>query len=122
VDYSIVGHKCFPDMDHEEFISMMSSPDFLGDKLVCTQHLMGAAKYEYVSDTEVIGYHQIRAAHQRYADLDLATVDHKGHGHSLVRHHYKKIDGVWKLAGVCPRVYWNEFNFEKIFPRLSALH
>jgi scytalone dehydratase len=83
---------------------------------------MGAAKYEYVSDTEVIGYHQIRAAHQRYADLDLATVDHKGHGHSLVRHHYKKIDGVWKLAGVCPRVYWNEFNFEKIFPRLSALH
>lgn len=109
-------------MPREAFIEMMSSTAFVGNLLVRTQHLMGASRYEWVSDTEVIGNHQIRAAHQRYTDLSLTEVEYKGHGHSMVRHWYKKESGVWKLAGVCPRVYWNEHDFEKIFPQLSADH
>lgn len=122
VDYTIVGHGCFPEMPAEEFVEMMSSPKFLGDPLVHTQHLMGAAKYEKLSETEVIGHHQIRAAHQRYTSKHQIIVEERGHGHSYVKHWYKKIDGCWRLAGVCPRVYWNEHNFDKIFPLLSAAH
>jgi scytalone dehydratase len=109
-------------MPAEEFINMMSSHKFLGDPLVRTQHLMGAAKYEQLSETEIMGHHQIRAAHQRYKSHDPTTVEHRGHGHSYVKHLYRKIDGSWKLAGVCPKVYWNEHNFDKIFPQLSATH
>ncbi|MCJ1478061.1 hypothetical protein MMC13_006736 [Lambiella insularis] len=122
VDYSIVGHSKIEDMPAEEFVSMMSSPKFLGDPLVRTQHLMGASKYERVSDSEIIGHHQIRAAHQRYTGPDRLTVENRGHGHSFIMHWYRKVDGVWKLAGLCPKVYWNEHNFEKIFVQLSAEH
>ncbi|KAJ9376754.1 hypothetical protein DTO063F5_8656 [Paecilomyces variotii] len=122
VDYSIIGHDCIPEMPAEEFVEMIRSPKLLGDPLVRTQHLMGAAKYERVSETEIVGHHQIRAAHQRYANLDHTVVEEKGHGHACVKHWYKKIDGRWKLAGVCPRVYWNEHNFDKIFPQLSVEH
>lgn len=122
VDYSIVGHSKIEDMPAAEFVSMMSSPKFLGDPLVRTQHLMGASKYERVSENEIIGHHQIRAAHQRYTGPDRLTVENRGHGHSFIMHWYRKVDGVWKLAGLCPRVYWNEHNFEKIFVQLSAEH
>lgn len=72
VDYSIIGHQCFPHMKPEEFISMMSSPKLLGDPLVHTQHLLGAAKYEWVSETEIVAVYHIRAAPQHYTNLDLA--------------------------------------------------
>lgn len=122
VDYSIIGHQCFPHMESEEFVSMMSSPDLLGDPLVRTQHLLGAARYESVSETEIVAVHQIRAAHQRYADLGLTSVAHRGHCYGSVKHWYRKIDGVWKLDGVRPEIYWNEHDFDKIFPRPSAAH
>lgn len=98
----------------------MSAPGFLGDPLVRTQHLIGASRYEWISKTELVGNHQIRAAHVRYNDLDRSKVDYRGHGHSMVRHWYKKESGVWKLAGVCPQVYWNEYDFDKIFPQLHV--
>ena len=82
--------------------------------------MIGASKYEKVSDNEVIGHYQIRAAHQRYTGADMLTVENKGHGHSFIRHWYKKIGGTWKLAGLCPEVYWNEHDFDKIFIDLSA--
>ncbi|KAJ5884714.1 Scytalone dehydratase and Cyanocinnoline inhibitor [Penicillium taxi] len=122
IDYSIVGHQCFPEMPQDEFVAMMSAPTFLGDPLVRTQHLMGATRYEVISDTEIVGHHQIRAAHQRYKDLDSKEVEYRGHGHSKVKHWYRKEGGVWKLSGVCPQVYWNEYDFDKIFPQLSAAH
>jgi scytalone dehydratase len=121
IDYSIVGHERIDDVPSEEFISMMSSPAFLGDPLIRTQHLMGAHKFERLSETEVIGHHQIRAAHQRYCP-DGKTVENRGHGHSFVNHWYRKVDGVWKLSGLRPKVYWNEHNFEKIFVQLKAEH
>ncbi|MCJ1399070.1 hypothetical protein MMC11_002272 [Xylographa trunciseda] len=122
VDYSIVGHSRIEDMPMSDFVDMVSSPKFLGDPLVRTQHLMGASKYERVSETEVIGHHQIRAAHQRYTGPDRLTVENRGHGHSFIKHWYRKVDGVWKLAGLRPEVYWNEHNFEKIFVQLNAEH
>ncbi|BDD61104.1 hypothetical protein MAP00_006176 [Monascus purpureus] len=120
VDYSIIGHQCFPHMKSEEFISMMSSPNLLGDPLVHTQHLLGAAKYEWVSETEIVAVYQIRAAHQRYANPDLTSVTRRGHGYGTVKHWYGKIDGVWKLAGVRPELYWTEHDFSKIFSQPSA--
>ncbi|MCJ1434978.1 hypothetical protein MMC27_004348 [Xylographa pallens] len=122
VDYSIVGHSKIENMPMSDFVAMMSSPKFLGDPLVRTQHLMGASKYERVSDTEIIGHHQIRAAHQRYTGADRLTVENRGHGHSFIKHWYQKVDGEWKLSGLCPQVYWNEHNFEKIFVQLKAEH
>lgn len=99
---------------------MMSSPDLVGDPLVCTQHLVGAARYEWISETEISAIHQIRAAHQRYSDSDLTIVSHRGHGHGTAKQWYKKIDGVWKLAGVRPEMYWVEHDLSKIFPGPST--
>lgn len=119
IDYSIVGHERIDNVPADEFVAMMSSPAFLGDPLIRTQHLMGARKFERVSETEVIGHNQIRAAHQRYAP-DGVTVENRGHGHSFVKHWYKRVDGEWKLSGLCPKVYWNEHSFDKIFVQLNA--
>jgi scytalone dehydratase len=35
-------------------------------------------------------------------------------------HWYKKIDGVWKLAGTKPGKRMDDFNFDKIFTEESA--
>ena len=102
-------------MPADEFMEMVSSQGFLGDALIHTQHHIGASKWEKLSDEEVIGYHQLRAAHQRYTGPDMQTVENKGHGHAMIKHTYKKVDGEWKFAGLRPTVRWNEFEFEKIF-------
>lgn len=102
-------------MPANDFVDLMSEPKFLGDPLVFTQHFLGGSKYMKVSENEVTGYHQLRAAHQRYTGLDLKTVEAKGHGHCVIRHDYKKIDGIWKFAGLRPTVRWNEFEFDKVF-------
>ena len=115
MDYSEVnGHK-WDSMPAEEFIGIMSHAGFVGDPLVHTQHHIGASKWEKISDEEVIGHHQLRAAHQRYTGPDKQTVENKGHGHATIKHFYRKVDGDWKFAGLRPRVRWNEFEFEKIF-------
>lgn len=94
---------------------MVSNKSFVGDPLVDTQHFIGASKFERISNEEVFGYHQLRAAHQRYTGSDKKEVEAKGHGHALIRHYYKLIDGKWKLAGLRPTVRWNEYDFHKIF-------
>ena len=94
---------------------MICAPHLIGDPLVRTQHLLGARTDEWISETEVTTIHQIRAAHQRYVDLDLTKVAHKGHGLGTVKHWFKKIDGVWKLSGIRPEMYWTEYDFPKIF-------
>ena len=57
---------------------MVSDPGFLGDPLVKIQHLLGATQWEQLSETEVIGHHQLRAAHNRFTDLTLQRVDRRG--------------------------------------------
>lgn len=102
-------------MPAADFVRLMSSTGFLGDQLIHTQHHIGASKWDKISENEVIGYHQLRAAHQRYTGLDKKIIENKGHGHATIKHIYKKVDGKWKFAGLRPTVHWNEFEFDKIF-------
>jgi len=36
-------------------------------------------------------------------------------------HWYKRIDGIWKLAGTKPGGRLNEFNFDNIFTEASSI-
>lgn len=116
----MIGQPSVPNMKPEEFISIMSSPDFVGDPLIHTQHLVGGVSYEYVSENEVTAVHQVRAAHQRYSDLGLTNVAYRGHGYGKIKHWYKRVGNTWKLAGLQPEMYWSEHDFDKIFPRHSS--
>ena len=104
-------------MSVDDFLAFVSSPHFLGDPLIHTQHLLGASKFETTGEDEVLGSWQIRAAHQRYDAT--GQVECNGHGHAMIEHWYRKVPEkagkVWKLAGVKPHVRWNEGNFERIF-------
>ena len=102
-------------MPAESFVEMVSSDGFLGDPLVKTQHLLGATEWEHISETEVVGHHQLRAAHLRFTDVTMQRVDRRGHSHATNEHFYKKINGVWKFACLRPTVRFNEYDFEKIF-------
>lgn len=113
----MIGQPCFPDMGSDAFISMMKSPDLVGDPLIHTQHLIGGVSYEYISEDEITAIHQIRAAHQRYSDDTLATVTYQAHGYGRIQHWYKRLAGSWKLAGLRPEMYWSENELSKIFPR-----
>ncbi|KAF4220795.1 hypothetical protein CNMCM8980_000378 [Aspergillus fumigatiaffinis] len=115
VDYTQIGLRKWSDMSAEDYMAMVSDIDFLGDPTIKTQHLLGESWWERISDTEVIGHHQLRAAHQVYTDSTLQTVKLKGHGHATNEHYYRKIDGVWKFAGLKPTVRWNEYQFEDVF-------
>ncbi|KAH7336418.1 putative scytalone dehydratase [Rhexocercosporidium sp. MPI-PUGE-AT-0058] len=121
VDYTDIGKKCWPAMHAAEFLAMIKNDDFLGDPCIKTQHLLGAHYWERVSDTRVIGHHQIRAAHQVYTGPDLQEVKLRGHSHATNTHYYTKVDGEWKFAGLKPTVRWNEHEFEKVFQG-SYLH
>jgi scytalone dehydratase len=115
VDYSMIGQPSMPDMESDAFIAMMSAPDFVGNPLIRTQHLLGAVSYKYVSEDEIIAIHQIRAAHQRYSDDTLATVVYHAHGYGRIQHWYKRVEGAWKLSGLRPAMYWSENEVSKIF-------
>lgn len=115
IDYSQVTGSKWDAMTREEFVDMISNPDLLGNSLVATQHFIGASKYEFVTETTATGTHQIRAAHQRYSASDKKEVEAKGHGHGVMLHSYVKMSGAWKIAGVKPVVYWNEYDFSKVF-------
>ena len=102
-------------MPADEYIRMISSYSVLGNPLLKTQHFIGGTKWERVSDDEVIGWHQLRVPHQRYTDLTMTKVAVKGHAHSTNKHWYKKINGVWKFAGLAPEIRWHEYDFDKVF-------
>lgn len=103
-------------MPAEEFIKMVSDKKVIGNPLLRTQHFMsGISKWEKVSDTEIIGYHQLRVPHQVYTDSSCTKVAVTGHAHSHNTHYYKKINGVWKFAGLNPDIRWTEGDFDKVF-------
>ncbi|KAI6349463.1 succinate dehydrogenase flavoprotein subunit [Pyricularia grisea] len=115
IDYRSFLDKLWEAMPAEEFVAMISSKLVLGDPTLRTQHFIGGTRWEKVSDDEVIGYHQLRVPHQRYKDTTLKEVTMKGHAHSANLHWYKKVDGVWKFAGLKPDIRWGEFDFDRIF-------
>ena len=102
-------------MPAEEFLGMASDPRVIGNPRVKTQHFAGASKWVRTSDTEITGYHQMRVAHQKYEDKELTTVAVKGHTHGKATIWYRKVDGVWKFAGVEPDIRWSEYNADKIW-------
>ncbi len=114
VDYTGIGLQKWPAMPADEYMAMVQNPSFLGDPCTMTQHLVGATYYEK------IGRHQIRAAHQVYAAPDLKKIKFKGHAHASNIHHYRKIDGVWRLAGIKPTVLWSEYDFWSVWNRAPA--
>ncbi|RMZ85231.1 hypothetical protein DV738_g194, partial [Chaetothyriales sp. CBS 135597] len=115
IDYRSFLNKLWPAMPAAEFIAMISSKQVLGDKTLKTQHFLGASKYEKVADDEIIGWHQLYVPHQRYTDETLSKVAVQGHAHSTNQHWYKKVDGVWKFAGLDPDIRWFEHDFDKVF-------
>lgn len=102
-------------MPADEYVGMASDPHVLGNPLLKTQHFIGASKWEKVSDVEVIGWHQMRVPHQRYKDESRTEVAVKGHAHGSNQHWYRKVDGVWKFAGLAVEIRWGEFEFDKVF-------
>ncbi|RMZ78050.1 hypothetical protein DV737_g4012, partial [Chaetothyriales sp. CBS 132003] len=115
IDYRSFLNKLWPAMPAADFIAMISSSQVLGDKTLKTQHFCGASKFEKVADDEIIGWHQLYVPHQRYTDETLSKVLLMGHAHSTNQHWYKKVDGVWKFAGLNPDIRWFEHDFDKVF-------
>jgi len=115
IDYRSFLNKIWEAMPAEEFIKMASDKTVLGDPLLCTQHFIGGSRWEKTSETEITGYHQLRVPHQKYTDASRKEVAVKGHAHSTNTHWYKKVDGVWKFAGLDPNIRWGEYDFDKVF-------
>lgn len=114
VNYGGVNNAKADAMPAADFVKMMQNPLFLGDKNIVSQHLLAVSKWEKLSETEIKSSHQSRAAHMRYEEggEKLAA---KGHGHGMVTTSYRKIDGVWKWAGIETKVDFNEHEFERVF-------
>jgi len=115
IDYRDVMGMLWETMPAEEFIGMASNIRFLGNTRIKTQHFIGAGKWVLSSDGEITGYHQMRVAHQKYKDAELTEVLHKGHAHGKATVRYRKVDGVWKFAGLTPDIRWAEHEYDKIF-------
>ena len=122
VDYRAFLDKRWDNLPAAEYIAMVSNKNVLGDPLLRTQHFVGNTRWERVSDTEIIGYHQVRVPHQRYSDATLKEVTLKGHSHSTNKHWYRKIDGVWKFAGLGFDILMKEFNFDRVFEEGRDVH
>jgi scytalone dehydratase len=116
VDYTAIGKSRWEAMPASDFMAMVTDDDFLGDPTIQTQHLIGASRWVKMSDSFVIGIHQLRAAHQVYTDAELKVIKLRATSHATNEHYYRKMpDGVWKFAGLKPTVRWNEAGFEKVF-------
>jgi scytalone dehydratase len=116
INYDKVTNVKFDSLPSSEFMSMVSNPLFLGDPLVDSQHLIGAAaKWEKESEDLIVGYHQTRAAHIRWTTEKKTDVQATGHGHGHVEVFYRKVEGEWKWGGITTHVRWNEHDWESIF-------
>lgn len=100
----------FENLSTDEFVTMLSNPELLGNKRLQTQHLMGLKKYELLDDGRICVHYQMRAAHQLYNDDDLTSMRNKGHGHGVTTHTYQKIEEEWKLAVSASTCEWTEFD------------
>lgn len=115
IDYRSFLDKIWEEMPAEEFVTMASDPNVLGNPLLKTQHFIGGTRWEKTAEDEITGYHQLRVPHQKYTDETRSTVAVKGHAHSANTHWYRKVDGVWKFAGLSPDIRWFEYDFDKVF-------
>lgn len=115
IDYRKLMNKYWEAIPATEFIEMVSAPGFLGNPRIKSSHFIGASRYEQQDESHIIGTHQMRVAHQRYTDETLSEVQRRGHASGNCTVHYRKVDGVWKWAGLLPGIRWKEHDFDKIF-------
>ncbi|ORX99971.1 Scytalone dehydratase [Clohesyomyces aquaticus] len=115
IDYRSFLDKLWEAMPIDDFIAMASDPRSLGNPLLKTQHFVGLSKWDKRDVDEIIGTHQLRVPHQKYTDASLGEVAVKGHAHGIATMWYRKFDGVWKFAGVCPQIRWTEYNYADVF-------
>ncbi|CAG9936297.1 unnamed protein product, partial [Clonostachys rosea f. rosea IK726] len=116
IDYRSVMSKIWEEMPANDFVQLASNPHFLGNPLIKTQHFIGGAKlWIKNSSTSITSCQQMRVAHQKYEDESLTRVAFKGHAHGISCILYTKVDNVWKLAGIEPRIRWGEYDVDKIF-------
>ncbi|KEY72285.1 hypothetical protein S7711_00283 [Stachybotrys chartarum IBT 7711] len=116
IDYRAFMNALWEAMPADEFVQMASNPHFLGNKRIKTQHFVGGAvRWIKSSETEIVGRHQMRVAHQKYDDDALTHVAVKGHGHGMATVWYRRVDDVWKFAGIEPGIRWSEYDHDKIF-------
>jgi scytalone dehydratase len=94
---------------------MASDAHVLGNPRLKTQHFVGNSRWEKTSETEITGYHQMRVAHQKYADDAMTEVAATAHAHGMGTMWYRKVDGEWKFAGIEPGIRWSEGDHDKIF-------
>ena len=99
----------------EQFVEMVSKPQFLGNHLIKTQHFIGVGRWQKLSQDEIIGTRQVRIAHQRYKDDSFKEVLVKGHDHGTATFRFRRIEGVWRFAGLKPNNRWSEFERDKVF-------
>lgn len=102
-------------MPADAFLGMALDPKVLGNPRLKTQHLVGTSKWIKTSETEITGYHQMRVAHQRYADEKMTEVTAKAHAHGKCTMWYREVDTIWKFAGIEPDIRWSEFDHDNIF-------
>ena len=135
INYASVNDYRHDALPASDFVAMVSSPDFLGDPNLDTQHHMGAFKLRKVSPDEIEGKWQIRAAHQRYQDEGVrypgaertAKTKHGekavllvGNSHAIITLVYRRVEGVWKWAGIETDILWNENGFDEMFTGFEA--
>ncbi|KAL6702822.1 hypothetical protein ACN47E_000908 [Coniothyrium glycines] len=115
IDYRPVIGKMWEQLPAADFRALASSPNFLGNARVKTQHFMGQTAWVQRSSEEITGTHQMRVAHQKYADDALSAVLYTGHAHGRATTHYRRVDGAWKFAGLEPEIRWSEGEYARIF-------
>jgi len=108
-------NKKWDSLPAADFIGLASNPHFLGNVRIRTQHFMGQTRWVETGDGAIKGHHQMRVAHQKYKDDALTEVLCKGHAHGAATVHYRRVDGVWKFAGLEPDIRWSEGEYERIF-------
>ncbi|KAK2603903.1 hypothetical protein QQS21_003938 [Conoideocrella luteorostrata] len=110
LDFRSLRGELHEKLSPEDYVVILSGVKILGNKLLKTQHLLGGAKWECLSDGGVKVEHQLRVAHQRYTNDEFSEVANKGHGHGAVALWYRKFEGMWKIEGVAPRLGWFEYD------------
>jgi scytalone dehydratase len=108
-------------MPASEFVQMMSSPGFLGDPLIRTQHFVGATKWRKVDVDRIEGHHQIRSTHHRFdtppvgdnSEGKRSSVAAKSHVLAIIT--YVCVNGEWKWGGIKTDIRWHDGKFIDIF-------
>lgn len=108
-------------MTAEAFLAMMSSPGFLGDPLIRTQHFIGATKWRKFGSDRIEGYHQIRSTHHRFDTVPVGdnaegqTAPVAAKAHVLATITYVSVNGEWKWGGIKTDIRWHDGRFVDVF-------